>query len=84
MRTLMLEAQKFHVEIISLAKAQARPDRKTRTDEEQTRVALLSPVEIPLGATFALENLFGQPLRARALGCASDPRGRYLVIGDVV
>jgi hypothetical protein len=82
MRTVTYERQKIRVEILSLA---FPPTQRLLlgVDGERPHLAFLSPVEIPLGVSFSLENAEEQPLQARTLACAKNSCGRYLVVGCI-
>jgi hypothetical protein len=86
MRAVIFEAQKVQVEILSLAFPQPSGvcnGHRFANGERNARLALLSPIEIPVGASFMLENAEREPWRARAVGCARNPTGRFLVIGSI-
>ena len=76
--------QEIDVRILSLR----QPGGSGMTDPlvghgQQAHVTLLSPVEIPLGASFALANAGERPFQASALGCVRKPSGHFVVLGSI-
>ena len=86
MRAVRVNERKFQAEIISLTFPQSPGICGRGTPQNgggQARVALLLPIEIPVGTTFLVENADARPLCARAMGCVLSPAGRFLVLGSI-
>jgi hypothetical protein len=86
MRTVTYAAKELAVEILTFALPRARgllSRGAASLGADGSQIALLSPVEIPIGASFTIHNAEEPPLQAQVLGCARNPKGRYLVVGVV-
>lgn len=74
--------QRIDVSILSFSRSRIQDEAHSGM-QSQTHVALLSPVEIALGASFLLPNAEDAPLQGKVVGCVQKGTSSYVVLGAI-
>jgi hypothetical protein len=85
MRHIAYAGQRVEVEIVSLVRPRnsGLMGPKHPLNSGKPNLTLRSPVELPIGAHFQLDNAHHTALDVRVLGCTLGRDGRFVVLGLV-